>query len=182
MKNFDAAQNELNTKIPKIVFEDGVPNEVSLNDILKNRTSSEVEKFRCAKIEDPNHTAMYIGTSGSTGTPKMAELSHLSFKTMLHPDYTAWTKDRVSMCIAGLRWIYCVMFMMEAFRGNSTRIIVDDYKDAKYYGDVIKKYKVNRRKSKTNSLRYLGQAMKSRFRWNITRQTQIRSDKSTSLA
>nr|XP_034177912.1 probable 4-coumarate--CoA ligase 3 [Osmia lignaria] len=155
VKNFDAAQNELNTKIQRIVFEDGVPNEVSLNDILKNRKLSEVEKFRCAKIEDPKQTVMYIGTSGSTGMPKMAELSHLCFKTMLHPDYAVYAKDSISLCIAGLRWIYCILFMMEAFRGNSTRIIVDDYKEAKYYGEVIKKYKVEYYGADTNQIRQI---------------------------
>lgn len=154
-KNFMAAENELNTKIQRILFEDGIRNEVSLGDILSRIPLSEVEKFRCAKIEDSNQTVMYVGTSGSTGTPKMAELSHLALKSMLHPAYTVLIKDSISMCIAGLRWVYCILYVMSAFRGNSTRVIVDDCKDAKYYGDVAKKYKVEYYAADTNQVRQI---------------------------
>nr|XP_012150334.1 PREDICTED: 4-coumarate--CoA ligase-like [Megachile rotundata] len=154
-KNLMAAENELNTKIQRILFEDGVRNEVSLADILSKISLSEVEKFRCAKIEDPNQVVMYIGTSGSTGVPKLAKFTHLSLKAMLNPAYSVSIKDKISMCIAGLRWMYAILFIMSAFRGNSTRIIVEDYKDAKYYGEMMKKHKVEYYGADTNQVRQI---------------------------
>lgn len=87
--------------------------------------------------------ALLIGTSGSTCLPRVAELSHLSSRTLLHPAYTTTLLNRIAMCTSSVRWISYFILLLTGLRSNCTRIIVDDEKDGKFHCDVIKKYKVD---------------------------------------
>ncbi|XP_017755228.1 PREDICTED: 4-coumarate--CoA ligase 1-like [Eufriesea mexicana] len=154
VNDFSNAQAELNMNIQRVVFEDGIPNEESLYEILMEQTTNEVENFRCERIDNPRAPALLISTSGSTGTPKIAELSHLSMRTLLHPVYTRSVKHhKVCLCATAFRWIPYFIYMLKCIRCNSTRIVTVDEKDANYYYDIIKKYKVEYYLVDSNQLR-----------------------------
>ncbi|XP_076759658.1 luciferin 4-monooxygenase-like [Xylocopa sonorina] len=141
---------QLNVNIETVTFETG------FNEILSMRTpSTEIERFRCENVENPKEVALLIPTSGSTGLPKSAELSHLALRTLIHPAYTRETTNRVDLCAAAVRWITYFIDAMSALRGNATRIIADDGKDAKYYCDLIKKYKVETYTADSNIIRQI---------------------------
>lgn len=143
MQNFNSSRNELNMDIQKVVFEDRIPTEMSLNEILSAQMASEIKEFRCNNIENPKEVALLIGTSGSIYLPRVAELSHLSSRTLLHPAYTTTLLNRIAMCTSSVRWISYFILLLTGLRSNCTRIIVDDEEDGKFHCDVIKKYKVD---------------------------------------
>ncbi|XP_026671065.1 luciferin 4-monooxygenase-like isoform X2 [Ceratina calcarata] len=154
LDNLIKAQNETSTNIRRVIFEDQVPNEESLDAILSEQTVAEIEKFRCEDIENPKHAALLIGTSGSTGVPKVAELSHLALKTMMHPVY-AKIPDRVWLCVAGMRWITYFWNLLGGLRSNATRVIAEDAQSAKYYLEIIRKYEIEYYGADTNQLRQI---------------------------
>lgn len=130
--------------VQKVIFEGGVPNETSIDEILTKATASQVESFRCQQIEDPKEPALLISTSGSTGLSKMAELSHLSMRTLLHPAYMRDIRGKVCLCTSAFRWIPYFISTFRCLRARSTRILTADEKDAMYYYEIIKKYKVEK--------------------------------------
>lgn len=149
------AENVLNGGIRRVIFEDRVANENSLEAILSEQTATEIEQFRCETIDDPKHGALLIGTSGSTGLPKVAELSHLTFRTMMHPAYSRSARNSVWLSTAGMRWITYFLNLMCSIRVNATRVIVEDAQSAKYYLEVIRKYKIDYYAADTNQLRQI---------------------------
>ncbi|XP_026671347.1 luciferin 4-monooxygenase-like isoform X2 [Ceratina calcarata] len=143
IKTFTTAQKELNINVRKVVFDEWSGEEESFNEILSTSTTSEVEKFRCEQIVNPKALALLLGTSGSTGLPKMAELSHLSLKTLIDPAYIDYALNlSTCMCAASMRWIIYFLSFFIAVRGNLTRIIAEDKREITYYYNIIKKYRV----------------------------------------
>lgn len=143
IQNFNSSRNELNMDIQGVVFENRIPTEMSLNEILSAQMASEIKEFRCNNIENPKEVALLIGISGSTCLPRAAELSHLSSRTLLHPVYTTTLLNRIAMCTSSVRWISYFILLLTGLRFNCTKIIVDDEEDGKFHCDVIKKYKID---------------------------------------
>lgn len=98
VQNLNSSRNELNMDIQGVVFEDRIPTEMSLNEILSAQMASEIKEFRCNNIENPKEVALLIGTSGSICLPRVAKLSHLSSRTLLHPAYTTTLLNRAVPC------------------------------------------------------------------------------------
>ncbi|CAL7951232.1 unnamed protein product [Xylocopa violacea] len=150
---FTDARNELNTTFRTVTFEGG------FNEILSMRTpSSEMERFRCETIENPKEVALLIPTSGSTGLPKTAELSHLALRTLINSAYATGggeSSNRIHLCAATVRWITYFFDTLSSLRRYATRIVADDGKDAKYYCDIINKYKVESYTTDSNVLRQI---------------------------
>ncbi|XP_076234953.1 luciferin 4-monooxygenase-like [Calliopsis andreniformis] len=153
VKTLTNVLEELNIEIPRIVFENEESDEVSLEHILSIQSLAEVDNFRTTNITNLEEPALLLGTSGTTGEPKLAIFSHLSLRAMSHPSYTVGMFNRVCISTCSLRWIPYINDMIQALRANSTRIIVQDYYSAKYYYEIIKKYKVEHCMADSNLIR-----------------------------
>lgn len=144
VENVVEAAKEENLEV-KVVVVGSMPGFVSLTDIIQDRANpSEIDGFRCTKIENPRDVAMICCSSGSTGMPKGTELSYASLYNSVTPIEDVKMENDVSLWIPTIRWHYGLTLTIETVISNSKWVILtDDNASPELICKVMQKHGVN---------------------------------------
>lgn len=122
VSSLEEATKQLKINIKIVVFHklDGYE---SVNDIMKDHDTREINEFKCAKISSPDDVALISLSSGTTGMSKGTEISHSSLYNCLLPEKVTELEGHTCLWISTLRWHCGVQLAFHAILAYSTKIL-----------------------------------------------------------
>ena len=133
-----AKQEKINTKI--VVFGKYTDFE-SLNDIMKQQSTDDVNNFCVEEIKDPNNIALIIFSSGSSGLPKGIVHSYNTFSKNILRFARMPKKTDVMLWYTSPYWLTAVYFTLQMYLLQSIRVFHAKF-DPEETCKVIEKHKV----------------------------------------
>ncbi|XP_063978842.1 uncharacterized protein LOC135163378 [Diachasmimorpha longicaudata] len=132
--------NDLHLEIKIVIFESS-ENQLSLQDILMEQNSEEVEHFECTKIEDINQPGIMLCTSGSTGYPKCVVHSYNWLEKCINIFPKEKPTEWISLCFSKICWIAAIALFLDAIRNHGT-VVLNSVFTAENGCRLIEKYKI----------------------------------------
>ncbi|XP_011705561.1 PREDICTED: luciferin 4-monooxygenase-like [Wasmannia auropunctata] len=119
----------------------------SMDDIIKDNDSRDIEEFECTPIDNLDEISIIVPSSGTSGMPKAVEVRHSSIINYLNPQQIAKMKNDVCYFTTTLRWMYGILLALQAILSYSTTILVSETVtniDVEYICKIIEKYQVSK--------------------------------------
>lgn len=114
---------------------------VSLEEILTEQTSQEIDNFKCTIPSDPKKKlSLIVWSSGTTSAPKAVMLSYYA---LMAQTLKGSGMENYMTCIwySAFAWTIYNLFMLESIRRRCTRIVHQIF-DNELSALIVQKYKV----------------------------------------